>query len=175
MMCGAQIMIHINISSLFSNIKNLLWADISIRCLIWYLFFLPPFSSCYFFRPKCFELTDHLPGPGGKLNKIRVSSIWALVISLMMNKTRSHQSGEASWTVGTNFIVRANEAPLAARCPDHSSQSHPTLWHDHPETAAWRICSYAMSSVSLSLKWYFWVILSNPIIQFSLAMFTLLG
>ena len=31
MMCGAQIMIHINISSLSRNIKTLLYADISIK------------------------------------------------------------------------------------------------------------------------------------------------
>ena len=31
MMCGAQIMIHINISSLSRNIETLLYADISIK------------------------------------------------------------------------------------------------------------------------------------------------
>ena len=81
MMCGAQIMIHINISSLSIVILRL-FCERTSQSDVYDIY-----SSYHHFPRVIFsdlnELTDHLPGPGGKLNKIRVSSIWALVISVV--------------------------------------------------------------------------------------------
>ena len=82
MMCGAQIMIHINISSLSRNIKALLYARTS-HSDVSNIYFPVRYRFPPYFRPRCFALTGHLRGPRGKLNEIGVSSIWPRIISVM--------------------------------------------------------------------------------------------